>query len=200
MTEIRLSEEEYYRRAYGAWLGKNVGGTLGEPVEGHKERLDLEFYPELPSEFDTTDIARYPDATDEGEPTPLANDDLDLQLIWLHALEQYGAGLRATELTREWVDHVFFPYNENRTRWRTCAGRSTRRCRGGSTTNSTTTAWARRSGLRSRRSSCPQPRRRRPPRPARTRSSTTSAERGSTKNGSTPPSRARRSSRTTFTG
>lgn len=114
MTEIRLHEEEYYQRAYGAWLGKNIGGTLGEPVEGRKERLDLSFYPELPAEFDTTDIAHYPDATDEGEPTPLANDDLDLQLIWLHALEQYGVDLTATELGREWIDHVFFPYNEYR--------------------------------------------------------------------------------------
>lgn len=114
MVEIRLHEEEYYRKAYGAWLGKNIGGTLGEPVEGRKEQLDLKFYPELPAEFDTTDIAYYPDATDEGEPTPLANDDLDLQLIWLHALEQYGVELTATELGQEWVDHVFFPYNEYR--------------------------------------------------------------------------------------
>lgn len=114
MTEICLREEEYYQRVYGAWLGKNVGGTLGEPVEGRKEQLDLSFYPELPAEFDTTDITHYPDATDEGEPTPLANDDLDLQLIWLHALEQYGADLTARELGQEWVDHVFFPYNEYR--------------------------------------------------------------------------------------
>lgn len=114
MSSIRLSEEEYYRKAYGAWLGKNVGGTLGEPVEGRKEQLDLSFYPELPAEFDTSDIDHYPDSTDDGEPTPLANDDLDLQLVWLHALEQYGADLTATDLGREWVDHVFFPYNEYR--------------------------------------------------------------------------------------
>lgn len=114
MVTITLDEGEYYRRAYGAWLGKNVGGTLGEPVEGRKERLELAFYPELPAEFDTTDIDHYPDSADEGEPTPLANDDLDLQLVWLHALEQYGPGLTASELGREWVDHVFFPYNEYR--------------------------------------------------------------------------------------
>lgn len=32
--EAVIDEDEYYRRTYGAWLGKNVGGTLGEPVEG----------------------------------------------------------------------------------------------------------------------------------------------------------------------
>lgn len=114
MAEIRLNEEEYYRKAYGAWLGKNIGGTLGEPVEGRKERLDLEFYPELPGEFDTTNSTHYPDSIDDGEPTPLANDDLDLQLIWLHAIEQYGVDLGARELGQEWIDHVFFPYNEYR--------------------------------------------------------------------------------------
>lgn len=114
MPSISLDEEEYRRKAYGAWLGKNVGGTLGEPVEGRKERLDLSFYPELPAEFDTTDIAHYPDSTDDGEATPLANDDLDLQLVWLHALEQHGVDLTAADLGREWVDHVFFPYNEYR--------------------------------------------------------------------------------------
>jgi ADP-ribosylglycohydrolase len=111
---VVINAEEYYRKAYGAWLGKNVGGTLGEPVEGRKERLDLSFYPELPSEVDTSATERYPDATDDGAPTPLANDDLDLQLIWLHALEQYGPRVTAADLGEEWLDHVFFPYNEYR--------------------------------------------------------------------------------------
>lgn len=43
----------------------------------------MEFYPELSGEFDTTDSAHYPGSTDDGEPTSLANDDLDRQLIWL---------------------------------------------------------------------------------------------------------------------
>lgn len=88
-----LNEQDYYRIVYGGWLGKNIGGTLGAPVEGIKELLQLEFYPELPD-------------------GPLENDDLDLQLVWLHALEQYGPGITAQQLGQEWVDHIFFPFDE----------------------------------------------------------------------------------------
>lgn len=88
-----LNETEYYRSVYGGWLGKNIGGTLGAPAEGKKELLDLTFYPALPD-------------------GPLENDDLDLQLVSLHALEQYGPKLTSRELGQEWVEHVFFPYDE----------------------------------------------------------------------------------------
>ncbi|WP_168735806.1 ADP-ribosylglycohydrolase family protein [Cohnella fermenti] len=88
-----LNESEYYRKVYGGWLGKNIGGTLGAPVEGKKELLALDFYPVL-------------------QDGPLENDDLDLQLVWLHALEQYGPGLTARELGQEWKEHVFFPFDE----------------------------------------------------------------------------------------
>lgn len=91
--KIILNEKYYWEKAYGGWLGKNIGGTLGEPVEGRMEVLDLSFYPKL----------------GEG---PLPNDDLDLQLVWLHAVEQYGAGLTAKDLGQEWLEHVFFPYDE----------------------------------------------------------------------------------------
>lgn len=80
-------------KVYGGWAGKNIGGTLGGPLEGRKELMSYEFYPELPD-------------------GPLANDDLDLQLVWLHALETYGPRLGAVELAQEWKEHVFFPFDE----------------------------------------------------------------------------------------
>jgi ADP-ribosylglycohydrolase len=93
MSTSILNEQDYYRIVYGGWMGKNIGGTLGAPVEGKKELLRLDYYPELPD-------------------GPLENDDLDLQLVWLHALEQYGAGLTSRELGQEWLEHVLFPYDE----------------------------------------------------------------------------------------
>lgn len=93
MSNSVLNEQDYYRIVYGGWLGKNIGGTLGAPVEGVKEKLNLTFYPKLPD-------------------GPLENDDLDLQLVWLHALEQYGPGLTSKELGQEWLDHIFFPFDE----------------------------------------------------------------------------------------
>jgi len=93
MTFRILNEQDYYRTVYGGWLGKNIGGTLGAPVEGKKELLELDFYPVL-------------------QDGPLENDDLDLQLVWLHALEQYGPKLTSKELGQEWVEHIFFPFDE----------------------------------------------------------------------------------------
>lgn len=93
MVEKQVPAHELYEKVYGGWLGKNIGGTLGVPVEGVKELLDLTFYPVIPNE-------------------PLENDDLDLQLVWLHALEQYGARLTAKELGQEWAEHIFFPFDE----------------------------------------------------------------------------------------
>ena len=88
-----MNEKDYYRGVYGGWLGKNIGGTLGAPVEGRKELLNLTFYPVL-------------------KDGPLENDDLDLQLVSLSALEQYGPFLGCRELGQAWVDHVFFPFDE----------------------------------------------------------------------------------------
>jgi len=93
VDKVILNEKDYYSKVYGGWMGKNIGGTLGGPVEGVKELLDLTFYPVL---------------TD----SPMPNDDLDLQLVWLHGLEQYGARLTSKELGQEWLEHVFFPYDE----------------------------------------------------------------------------------------
>lgn len=88
-----ISESDYRDKIYGGWMGKNIGGTLGGPLEGRKELMTYDFYPKL------------------GE-LPLPNDDLDLQLVWLHALETYGPRLTAAEIAQEWQDHVFFPYDE----------------------------------------------------------------------------------------
>lgn len=93
MNQVFLNEEDYYKKVYGGWMGKNIGGTLGGPVEGRKQLMDLTFYPKLSD-------------------SPMPNDDLDLQLVWLHAMEQYGVRLTAKELGQEWVEHVFFPYDE----------------------------------------------------------------------------------------
>ncbi len=91
--QINLNEEDYRNKVYGGWMGKNIGGTLGGPPEGRTELLDLTFYAQ---KFDG----------------PMPNDDLDLQLVWLHALEQYGVNITSEELAQEWAEHVFFPFDE----------------------------------------------------------------------------------------
>lgn len=89
-----MERKALYDRIYACWLGKNIGGTLGTPVEGCKEVMHLDWYPRL----DTHGA--------------LPNDDLDLQLVNLHAMEQEGVRLGAEGIAAEWTEHVYFPWDE----------------------------------------------------------------------------------------
>jgi ADP-ribosylglycohydrolase len=91
-----LSKEEYYNKVYGCWLGKNAGGTLGTPLEsgwGKEEMFDVWWYPKL----------------QEGG---LPNDDLELQLIWLQALEERGLDITARDLAEYWLDCIVYNFDE----------------------------------------------------------------------------------------
>lgn len=89
----------YRNKVYGCWLGKNVGGTLGAPLEravaGRSEPDNITWYVQ-------TDL----------KPGGAPNDDLDLQLVWLHALETRGVGIGARELAQEWLDHIWMDPDE----------------------------------------------------------------------------------------
>jgi len=96
MNPMILNEGEYYNKVYGCWLGKNCGGTLGAPLEsgwGKEEMFDVWWYPEL---------------REGGIP----NDDLELQLIWLQALEDKGLHLKARDLAEYWLDCVQYNFDE----------------------------------------------------------------------------------------
>ena len=88
-----LNEAEYRDKVYACWLGKSIGGTLGAPVEGRRETHSLTFYDPLPT----------------GQ---TANDDLDLQLLWLKALEERGTRLDARALGEYWLSFVPVDWNE----------------------------------------------------------------------------------------
>ncbi|MBT7303726.1 MAG: hypothetical protein HN849_29620 [Victivallales bacterium] len=89
----RLTWETYVNKTLGCWMGKNAGGTLGGPMEGRREILDLDWYP----------------VVQEGG---IPNDDLEVQLVWLHALETRGLHLSAEELAAEWLDHYLPNWDE----------------------------------------------------------------------------------------
>lgn len=93
---IDLSSETFRDKVYGCWLGKNCGGTLGAPLEkawGEPEPFDVWWYPEL----------------QEGG---IPNDDLEMQLIWLKALEEVGPEVRAADLAQYWLDHIGYNWDE----------------------------------------------------------------------------------------
>jgi ADP-ribosylglycohydrolase len=91
---MSLGEIELYRKIYGCWLGKAIGGTLGTPHEGKTGPLELTFYDPVPKAC-------------------LPNDDLDLQLVWLHHLRSIGALSVTPEiLAAAWDRYVLFPFDE----------------------------------------------------------------------------------------
>jgi ADP-ribosylglycohydrolase len=91
---VILNLEEYRKKVYGCWMGKNVGGTLGAPLEGRRKQSEISFY--------TQELG--------GEPLP--NDDLDLQLIWLNVVEQYGKNVNASILGEFWHSYIVPNWNE----------------------------------------------------------------------------------------
>jgi ADP-ribosylglycohydrolase len=81
----------YKDKMLGCWIGKSIGGTIGGPLEGNTNFLDI------PYEYPKVNID---------------NDDLDLQLVWLHQLEQRGLRITADDMGDAWLNHVEFPYDE----------------------------------------------------------------------------------------
>lgn len=88
---MNIAEEIYRDKVYGCWLGKSIGGTIGGPLEGKKQFLDVPL--EYPKEA-------------------IENDDLDLQLVWLSVLRETGIRITAEDLARAWLDHITYPWDE----------------------------------------------------------------------------------------
>ncbi|MBQ9735244.1 MAG: ADP-ribosylglycohydrolase family protein [Clostridia bacterium] len=91
---MTLSYEKYLDKVKACFIGKNIGGTLGGPYEWAREMLDVKGF-----------------TTPPGKPLP--NDDLDLQLVWLHALEQVGPyAIDANLLGEFWLNYIHPYWNE----------------------------------------------------------------------------------------
>ncbi|MBQ9714454.1 MAG: ADP-ribosylglycohydrolase family protein [Clostridia bacterium] len=85
---MKLNYASYKDKVKACWIGKNIGGTLGGPYEGVRKKLNITGF-----------------STAKGEPLP--NDDLDLQLVWLHAMEIEGPKhLTAEVLGDYWLSYI----------------------------------------------------------------------------------------------
>ena len=81
-------------KIHACWIGKNIGGTMGTPYEGRQQLNDIQGF-----------------ATPEGVVLP--NDDLDLQLVWLRAIEDVGPyALNASVLGEYWLNYIPPQWNE----------------------------------------------------------------------------------------
>lgn len=91
---IKLDFKQYRDKVYACWTGKNIGGTIGGPYEGTREMLNVTGF-----------------STEAGKPLP--NDDLDLQLVWLHAVEFEGPrNITADVLGEYWLSFITGYWNE----------------------------------------------------------------------------------------
>ena len=91
---MKLTMNAYLDKVKACWLGKNIGGTLGGPLEGKRGVIDLDFY--------VHDFSK----------GALPNDDLDLQLVWLIAAEEYGIKVDAEVLGNYWVSYITPDWSE----------------------------------------------------------------------------------------
>ena len=85
---MHLSLKDYRNKVLGCWMGKNIGGTLGAPFEWIRQVNHVNFY------------------TQKLDGNPLPNDDLDIQLLWLIAMEEKGIELDARLLGEYWLNYV----------------------------------------------------------------------------------------------
>ena len=83
-----LDFNTYRDKVAGCWMGKNIGGVLGAPFEGMRQFNDASFYAQ--------DLSM----------GPPPNDDLDLQIVWLAAVERYGRNVNASILGDYWLNFV----------------------------------------------------------------------------------------------
>jgi hypothetical protein len=65
-----LTFADYDKRLRSCFMGKSVGGTLGNPYEGQQKLLNLSYYDPVLTEM-------------------VANDDLDLQVMFLESVRRY---------------------------------------------------------------------------------------------------------------
>ncbi len=89
-----ISKELYKKKVYGCWVGKNVGGTLGMPMEWERAANQVTYY------------------THENNGKPLANDDLDIQILWLIAMEEKGVDIDAKILGEYFNEFMIFTHAE----------------------------------------------------------------------------------------
>ena len=92
--KIRLNLAAYRDSVQACWIGKNIGGTFGTPYEGQRRTWDVKDFASAPGR-------------------PLPNDDLDLQLVWLHAVESRGINaVSAAMLGEYWISLIPPNWNE----------------------------------------------------------------------------------------
>ena len=84
---IMLDYAAYRRKLRGCFVGKAIGGTLGMPLEGYLGTKEVTYYDPVPTGM-------------------VANDDLDLQVVWLEVIRRCGLPVNRRDLADGWLEHM----------------------------------------------------------------------------------------------
>ena len=83
-----INIHEYRDKVLGCWMGKNIGGVLGLPFEWKRKINDVTFY------------------TQDLHDTPFPNVDIDIQMLWLRALEDHGVHIGTPVLSEYFLSYL----------------------------------------------------------------------------------------------
>jgi len=83
-----INQSEYRKKVMGCWMGKNIGAALGQPFEWKRKINDVTFY------------------TQNLQDLPASSVDLDIQLLWLRALEDNGVHIGTPVLSEYFLSYV----------------------------------------------------------------------------------------------
>ena len=90
---MALSFDKYLDKVKACWTGKSLGGIIGAPIEGHKAFGTFSGLESFPKKL-------------------YANDDLDIQVVWLEMLEEIGSDPRLCDLARYWKERCWYNFSE----------------------------------------------------------------------------------------
>jgi ADP-ribosylglycohydrolase len=91
--KLTLNYNDYRAKIYAGWMGKSIGGTIGARMENHKTLMTL------------TREALWPE-------TIMPNDDMDIQIVWLEALQERGIWIESDDLAEFWQDRCWYNFCE----------------------------------------------------------------------------------------
>ncbi|HLK56371.1 MAG TPA: ADP-ribosylglycohydrolase family protein [Chthonomonadaceae bacterium] len=93
MAALTLTSETYIDKVFGAWQGKSVGITLGQPLRGQMVPGRFNYYSPVPGQ-------------------PAASIALDFALVWLQTLEDTGPEVMPEDLAVAWLEHLDYSQDE----------------------------------------------------------------------------------------
>lgn len=112
--EREISHDELLNKISGFWIGQLVGNYMGFPFENVYEAEPAPFlvdryytYKDDPSiRMNRNDLRGFVPILASAFEGAFSDDDTDIELVTLHAVEKYGLDINYAEITQMWKTHI----------------------------------------------------------------------------------------------